>query len=102
MVIALPVEPKKKNKEWRDYKQLVWGITESQDLKRLKHHEKRAFRGYHLDHKISIWYGYKNNLDPKLIGGIDNLEFIPHNENEVKGRGCNFKNAKCLQSVLFY
>ncbi len=86
---------------WRNYRRKVWKITEKQNLKKLPNYEKRAFRGYHLDHKVSIWYGYKNSLDPKLIGGIDNLEFIPHKDNLRKGIKSNFKGAKCLQQVLF-
>jgi hypothetical protein len=87
---------------WKAYKKLAWEITNAQNLSKLKNYNKRAFKGYHLDHKVSIWYGFKNNLDPKLIGNISNLEFISCAENERKGRKCNFKNAKCLQAVLFY
>ena len=86
---------------WRKYKNLVWKITEGQNLKKLPNFKDRGFLNYHLDHKVSIWYGYKNKLSPELIGGIDNLEFIPHQENITKGRRCNFKNSKALQSILF-
>jgi hypothetical protein len=86
---------------WHSYKRKVWTITEKQPLKRLPNFDKRGFKGYHLDHKVSIWYGYKHKLDPKLIGGIDNLEFIPHYENELKGIKCNFKGYKPMQTVLF-
>lgn len=40
-------------------------------------------------------------LTPKLIGSIDNLEFIPHYQNEKKGRLCNFDNSKGFQLVAF-
>lgn len=86
---------------WKKYRNLVWKITEKQNLKKLPNYDKRAFKGYHLDHKVSIWYGYKNKLDPKMIGGIDNLEFIPHKENMLKGRKSNFKGVKNLQTVIF-
>lgn len=86
---------------WRKYRRLVWKITEKQPIYKLAHYKERAFKGYHLDHKVSIWYGYKNKLDPKLIGSIDNLEFIPHYENERKGRKCNFKDSKALQTIIF-
>jgi hypothetical protein len=87
---------------WKKYKKLVWDITKQQKIHKLPNFEKRGFTNYHLDHKVSIWYGYKNKLDPQLIGSIDNLEFIPHRDNMRKGRRSNFKNTKCLQSVLFY
>jgi hypothetical protein len=99
VIIEIPLCEKKL---WQKYRRLVWKITEKQNLRKLKDYNKRAFTGYHLDHKVSIWYGYKNKLDPQLIGSIDNLEFIPHRDNMRKGRRSNFKNTKCLQSVLFY
>jgi hypothetical protein len=102
-------EPKPELKEiplcekflWRKYRNLVWKITEKQNIKKLDNYQLRAFKGYHLDHKVSIWYGYKNKLDPKLIGDIENLEFIPYRENMRKGTKSNFKNAKCLQKIMF-
>jgi hypothetical protein len=86
---------------WRKYRNAVWKITEKQNLRKLPHFKDRGFTNYHLDHKVSIWYGYKHKLDPYLIGGIDNLEFIPYQQNMKKGIKSNFKGAKCLQSVIF-
>jgi hypothetical protein len=93
--------PECEKKLWKKYRLLVWEITKSQNLKKLKDFDKRAFNGYHLDHKVSIWYGYKNKLNPKLIGSIDNLEFIPGKDNMRKGVKCNFKGAKNLQTQIF-
>lgn len=86
---------------WRKYKRLVWKITEKQRLNRLPNYEKRGSHGYHLDHKVSIWYGYKHKLDPYMIGGIDNLEFIPWKENFRKGIKCNFPERFEPQMILF-
>lgn len=88
-------------KLWRKYRKLVWKITEKQNLKKLPNYESRAFVGYHLDHKVSIWYGYKNKIDPNLIGSINNLEFIPHKQNMMKGTKSNFKNTRAIQTVIF-
>jgi hypothetical protein len=88
-------------KLWRRYRNIVWKITEKQNLKKLKNFDKRGFLDYHLDHKVSIWYGYKNKIDPKLIGSIDNLEFIPYRDNMRKATKCNFKNAKSMQTIIF-
>lgn len=93
--------PTCEKKLWRAYKNTVWKITESQNLKKLPFFSERGWKNYHLDHKVSIWYGYKNKLDPKLIGSIDNLEFIPYKDNILKSTKCNFKKANCLQSVIF-
>jgi hypothetical protein len=95
------VLPTCEKKLWRKYRSLVWKITEKQPIKKLPNYELRGFRGHHLDHKVSIWYGYTNKLSPELIGSIDNLEFIPSYQNLKKGVRCNFENAKCLQTVIF-
>lgn len=97
-IAKLPLSEKEK---WKKYRSKVWSITNKQDLKKLPNHEKRAFNGHHLDHKVSIWDGFKNQLDPYKIGGLDNLEFVPHQQNTRKGRRSNLNDAKCLQSVLF-
>jgi hypothetical protein len=86
---------------WRAYRNKVWKITKKQNLKKLSHFKDRGFYDYHLDHKVSIWYGYKNKLSPDLIGGIDNLEFIYWRENLRKAKKCNFENSKCLQTIAF-
>jgi hypothetical protein len=93
--------PECEKKIWRRYRNLVWKITEKQNLKKLSNFNKRGFLNYHLDHKVSIWYGYKNKIDPKLIGSIDNLEFIPYQENMRKATNCNFKDAKNMQTIIF-
>lgn len=93
--------PACERKLWRKYRNLVWRITEQQPLRKLPNYDKRAFKGYHLDHKVSIWYGYKNRIDPKLIGSIHNLEFIPHEQNGLKGTKSNFKGTRAIQTVLY-
>lgn len=44
---------------------------------------------YHLDHKYSVYEGFKNNISPKIIGGYKNLEIITSKENLSKGRLCS-------------
>jgi len=39
-----------------------------------------------IDHKISISYGFKNNVDFKIIGGIDNLVICGRQTNSAKGK----------------
>ena len=40
---------------------------------------------YHLDHKYSVFEGYKNDIDYKIIGSVYNLEIITREENLSKG-----------------
>ena len=38
-----------------------------------------------LDHKFSIYEGFKKDVSPEIIGHISNLHFIPWQENRAKG-----------------
>ena len=42
--------------------------------------------GYQLDHIISVNYGFENNINPEIIGGLDNLQVIPWRVNSVKNK----------------
>ena len=77
--------------EFKKYRRKVYYWTSKNDLTQLEHHEKRSRTGYHLDHKYSITEGFKNKVPPKVIGSIDNLEFIPYNVNLSNGIKCSIK-----------
>ena len=46
----------------------------------------RGFHKMNVDHIIPIYYGWKNNISPYLIGMSSNLQLISYNENKAKGR----------------
>ncbi len=91
-------------KIWNKYKKECWKITKNQDLSSLENYDKRIHGEiikelgfgkcvqskelYSLDHKISIWYGYKNNIPAEIIGHINNLRYIPSYQNGIKGTKC--------------
>lgn len=52
-------------------------------------------KGWDLDHKISIHYGFKHNLPTQHIAHINNLEMLPSNENSKKGANCSM-SYECL------
>lgn len=82
-----PVEetPTKSNKELkREYKNLVKRLTE-QNKHLLDNIGERGFNSYHIDHKISIHYGYNNNISPESIAHHSNLRVITMEENLIKG-----------------
>jgi len=95
-------EPKgvqKKSASWIQYKQEVKRITKLQPIELLENSDKpkakhkRDFWSkdlFILDHKISIWYGYNNNIPPEIIGDIENLRWITAYENSAKGVNCVF------------
>lgn len=69
----------------------VLNITKQQPIELLENFEKRGRvdlvdDAYHLDHIISICYGYEQGISPKVIGDISNLRFIPAIENIKKGK----------------
>jgi hypothetical protein len=74
-------------KKWHDYKREVWRLTELQPLHKLPNINKRGFRNYHLDHRVSIFHGFKNGLMPQSIANISNLKMVPWKENcQKKGK----------------
>ena len=46
-----------------------------------------------LDHKISIIYGYKNNMLPEIIASVDNICFTKRTNNSSKSSltECEYK-----------
>jgi hypothetical protein len=74
---------------WKQYYNTVQRITKQQPIYLLENYEKRgrAKKGtdvYHLDHIISIKFGFDTNIDPNIIGNISNLRVIPWLENLKK------------------
>ena len=63
----------------------VWDITEKNPLHKLRNSKKRGWRKYHLDHICSIAEGFRNNIEPEIIGRMDNLRFIHWKKNIDKG-----------------
>ena len=76
----------------RYYKQVI-KFTNKQDIHLLDNYELRGLAGVdgamHLDHKISIKYGFINSIPPYLIGNIHNLEMLPWYDNIYKRDNCS-------------
>lgn len=68
------------------YKREVQRLTELQPLHLLEHYDKRGYKSFHVDHIVSIWDGYYNNIPAKLISDISNLRMLPYEENKLKGK----------------
>ena len=75
---------KKKPNGFKLYKKSVWKLTEDV-AHQIPHIEYRGFKTFHIDHKISIHYGYKNNIPVEHIAHISNLEMLHHKFNMKKG-----------------
>lgn len=59
-------------------------------------HAKKRSREWHLDHKISIQYGFDNQIHPAIIAHPCNLEIIHHSLNESKG----IKNSLLYEELI--
>ena len=74
------------------YKQVAL-FTRRVNLSSLKNSEKRgrsdlSGQAYHLDHKISVSFGFKHKIPPEIIGSPENLQFLPFTENSSKRDSC--------------
>lgn len=78
-------------KEFKRYAYDVRRYTKfhfKEEVQNLPNFEKTGRAGvlgaYQLDHKVSIKYGFENNISPSIIGHITNLEMIPWELNRSK------------------
>jgi len=55
---------------------------------------------YHLDHKYSIYQGFIDNIDPKIIGSIHNLQMLSFDTNISKGSDCSITKEKLIDECL--
>lgn len=85
-----------------NYAKEVWRYTNENDLTTLPNYDKRGRTevpgSYQLDHKYSIFYGFRNNISPEIIGNINNLEFIPSIENSKKKIKCSISIEELTNS----
>jgi len=75
--------------EFKKYRRKVYYWTSKNDLSTLENFNRRGLLDFHLDHKYSIAEGFKNNVPPRVIGSIHNLQFISYTENVSKGVRCS-------------
>jgi transposase len=87
--------------EYEKYKLCVIKLTNRQSINLLENYEKRGTSGtngaYHLDHKYSIFEGFKNNVKPEIIASLKNLVFIPWRDNVVKRTKCSITKEELIK-----
>ena len=71
---------------FKQYKRLVNKFTEKVKDS-IEGIECRGWNSFHIDHKISISYGFKNGILPESIADITNLRMTDKKTNCDKGRG---------------
>ena len=92
--------PKEQKTEWELYREQVFNYT----YQSWQHHQdkinplglKRG-REYELDHKFSITEGFKQGVDPSVIGHFSNLELIPKSVNRSKRIQCSITLVELLR-----
>lgn len=72
--------------KWQEYKFTVRQITRQQPLHLLENFDKRGKCKYHLDHKISIYDGFKKHISVNVIGNISNLQMLWWKDNLRKNK----------------
>jgi hypothetical protein len=82
----------------KEYNRLVHRISNWMYKNNSNEIDPNNLRGkdYHLDHKVSIKYGYINNISPKIIGDITNLELLSSKDNISK----NYRNSISINTLL--
>ena len=68
----------------RQYYIRVWEQTAIDEVL-LPNYDRKYIDRLDTDHIVPISYGFKNHIAPELIGGLDNLQLIPTQNNRDKG-----------------
>ena len=97
--------PLDKKSDFEIYKRLVYKITYKQDLDSLDNFSKRAMiytidDAHNIDHKVSIKFGFDNNIPPYIIGNILNLEMIPAIDNYTKKTKCSIDYKTLIEDFF--
>lgn len=85
--------------DFRKYKSLVNRYTNENLLfygELIENLELRS-KHFHLDHKYSIKMGFVNDIDPKIIGSLVNIEIIPSILNCSKKEKCSVTKQQLIK-----
>lgn len=86
--------PLSKLDDWQLYLYQVEIHTRHNNLSTLENYKKN---NYQLDHIFSKKQGFIQNIDPKIIGNIVNLRYIPAFDNNSKNAKCHISKIKLLE-----
>lgn len=87
--------------EYIKYSKEVWKYTyysvkENRD--KIRNIDLRSLK-YHLDHKYSVSEGYKNEVDPKIVGHWKNFEILSQFDNISKHGRCSITLEELLEEI---
>lgn len=75
------IDPREKS-DYENYRRAVWRYSNRTYKTHLV--EQKRDRHNHLDHVLSIVDGFKNNIDPEIMGSMHNLRIISGVANRKK------------------
>lgn len=82
------------------YRRVVDRITRKVDISSLPNYHKRGKvnieSSYHLDHRVSVFECFNNNIPSYICASIHNLEMIPAIDNISKGKRCSIELEQLL------
>jgi hypothetical protein len=59
-------------------------------------------KGFQLDHRYSIFEGFLNNVEPEIIGHIENLQMIKWEDNRSKSKKCDIDLIELKNRIKLY
>lgn len=87
--------------DFYNYSRKVWRFTNESNIKDLPNYSLRGraevIGSYQLDHKYSIFQGFKDSILPYWIGSINNLEMIGSIDNIRKREKCSITMDELFQ-----
>jgi hypothetical protein len=95
------IVPLSEKSAFKQYEAIVRNETEKTYRKNVDIIDPERKRGndFHLDHIISIQYGFMNNVDTDVISNVNNLRVISAKENMTKKTSCDMKVEVLLELI---
>lgn len=59
--------------------------------------KRSRINNYQLDHKFSVVAGFTENIDPKIMSSIYNLEMLSIKSNSKKYTKCSISKDKLIE-----
>jgi hypothetical protein len=87
--------------DWELYREKVRTVSDENYQKHFYDipNAKKRSREWHLDHRVSIAYGFENDVDVEVISHWKNLEVIHHSVNESKFVDCSITLDKLVEEI---
>lgn len=96
---ATPIEERD---AFAEYRNKVCLESKRYNLNSLANFDKRGPMSYHIDHKYSVFQGFREGISHEIIGHICNLEMLTYDQNTSKGSNCSTTIEKLIEDIQKY